>query len=175
MGRVKPELPHFKKRRNSYTPSEVEAEKEEFEKEDKGQEDLAYVETLVSRTVSYKIRTTHERSSRLENGHGQAHTRCASAVKDAYTSDGTPLSSTITSPNTLMNLEEMKMQVKDLNRELERMILRGAKYRVDLDSIEAKSEERRRLKDAISQTKKLQGSLWLLIVWWSPQCCLDSP
>ena len=53
-----------------------------------------------------------------------------------------------------MNLEEMELQVKGLNRELEGIILSGAKYRVDLDLIEAKSEERRKLKDAIIQTKR---------------------
>ena len=34
------------------------------------------------------------------------------------------------------------------------MILRGVKYRIDLDSIEAKSEERRRIKEAIIQAKR---------------------
>ena len=75
MGRVKPELSHLKKRKNAYTPSEEEAENEEFEKEDKGQEDLDYVETLLSRTVSYKSKTIHERCSRLENTHSQVHAR----------------------------------------------------------------------------------------------------
>ena len=131
----------------------MEAENEEFEKEDKGQEDLAYVETLVSRTVSYKSRTTHERSSRLENGHGPAHTRWGSSVKDADISDGTPTASTITSLNTPMNLEEMEKEAKDLDVELEKMVLRGVKHRIDLDSIEAKSEERKRIREAITQAK----------------------
>ena len=38
--------------------------------------------------------------------------------------------------------------------ELEKMVLRGVKHRIDLDSIEAKSKERKRIQEAITQAKK---------------------
>ena len=75
MRHLKPEHRHFKKRRNLYTPSGMEAESEELEEEDKGQRGHAYVETLVSRTVSYHRRTTIERSSRMKTGDRKTYTR----------------------------------------------------------------------------------------------------
>ena len=48
----------------------------------------------------------------------------------------------------------MEKEAKDLDVELEKMVLRGVKHRIDLDSIEAKSEERRRIKEAIIQAKR---------------------
>ena len=80
--------------------------------------------------------------------------RHASSEKVMDTSDDALLSSPPTSPNTYMNLEEMELQIEKLNRELGRIILNGAKSRVDLDLIEGKSEERRKLKNTIKQMKR---------------------
>ena len=48
----------------------------------------------------------------------------------------------------------MEKEAKDLDVELEKMILRGVKYRIDLNSIEAKSKERRRIKELQKKEKK---------------------
>ena len=133
MRRLKPEHPHFKKRRNLYTSSEMEEEGEELEEEDKEQGDHTYVETMVSRTVSYHRRTNLERSSKMKNGDRKAHTRWGPSVEDKKVSDGIPTESTITSSHTPMNLEDLEKEAKDLDEELEKMIMKGGKHRVDLD------------------------------------------
>ena len=51
--------------------------------------------------------------------------------------------------NTYKNLEEMEKEAKELDVELEKMVLKGAKHRVNLCLIEVKSGERRRLREAI--------------------------
>ena len=57
MGHVKPKQPLFRKRGSTYSSREMEEEYEEFDKRDRGQRDMAYVETFVSRTISYRNRS----------------------------------------------------------------------------------------------------------------------
>ena len=134
--------------------SGMEEESEELEKEDKEQRDHTYVETVVSRTVSYQRRTTLESSSRMKNGHRKAHTRWGPSVEDKNVSDGIPTESTITSSHTPMNLEDLEKEAKDLDEELEKMIMKGGKHRVDLDAIEERSEKRKKIREAITQARR---------------------
>ena len=132
----------------------MEEESEEFEEEDKEQRDHTYVETLVSKTVSYHRRTTLERSSKMKNGDRKTYTRCGPSVEDKKVSDGIPTESTITSSHTPMNLEDLEKEAKDLDEELEKMIMKGGKHKVDLDTIEERSEKRKKIREVITQARR---------------------
>ena len=140
---LEPEHPHLKKGRNLYTSGEMEEEDEELEEVDKEQRDHTYVETMISRTVSYHRRTTLERSSKMKNGDRKTYTRWGPSVEDKKVSDGIPTESTTTSSHTPINLEDLEKEAKDLDEELEKMIKKGGKHRLDLDAIEERSENGR--------------------------------
>ena len=53
-----------------------------------------------------------------------------------------------------MNLEDLEKEAKDLDEELEKIIKKGGKHRVDLDAIEERSEKRKRIREAITQARK---------------------
>ena len=84
----------------------------------------------------------------------KTHTRWGPSVEDKNVSDGIPTKSTITSSHTPMNLEDLEKEAKDLDEELEKMIMKGGKHRVDLDAIEERSEKRKRIREAITQARK---------------------
>ena len=61
----------------------------------------------------------------------QGYTRWGPSVD---ISGGTPSTSTSTSSNTYKNLE-MEKEAKEIDEELKKMVLKGAKHRVNLDLI----------------------------------------
>ena len=85
--------------------------------------------------------------------------------KDIDTSDDALLSSPPTPTDISLNLEEVDLQIEKLNRELEKIIANGAKSSVDLDLIEAKSEERREMKNTLKQKKKQMRPGYKNVKW----------
>jgi len=131
-------------------------------------EEFDHVEKVLSRTVSYKNQEMHRRSSKAENIRSQAYISHASSEKDIDTSDDALLPPPPPPPPDIsLNLEEVEMQIEKLDREFEKIIVNGAKssVSVDLDLIEAKSEERRKLKNTIKQIKKQMRSGYQNVKW----------
>jgi len=126
-------------------------------------EEFDHVEKVLSRTVSYKNQEIRRRSSKAENIRSQAYISRASS--DIDQSDGGLPPPPPPPPDINLNLEEVEMQIEKLDKEFQKIIVYGAKSSIDLDLIEAKSEERKKLKNTLKQIKKQMRSGYQNVKW----------
>jgi len=129
-------------------------------------DEFDHVERVLSRTVSYKNQEICKRSS-SKAGNFRSHAHISQASSDIDNSDDGILPPPPPPPDISLNLEAVEMQIEKLDREFEKIIVNGSKSRVDLDLIEKKSEERRKLKNTIKQIKKQMKCGYQNVEWES--------
>eukprot|EP00092_Neocalanus_flemingeri_P025881 GFUD01028048.1.p1 GENE.GFUD01028048.1~~GFUD01028048.1.p1 ORF type:complete len:1120 (+),score=253.78 GFUD01028048.1:169-3360(+) len=131
-------------------------------------DEFDHVESVLSRTVSYKNTELCKKSS-SKAGNFRNHAYISQTSSDFNNSDDGILPPPPPPPNISLNLEEVERQIEELDREFEKIIVNGSKSSVDLDLIEKKSDERRKLKNTLKQIKKQMKCGYQNVKWESVQ------
>ena len=124
------------------------------------------VERVLSRTVSYKRQETCQTSA-SKSGNFRSHANISQPSSDPDHSEDGLLPPAPPTPDISLNLEAVEMQIEKLEREFEKIISNSFKSHIDLDLIDKKSEERRKLKNTLKQLKKQMKCGYKNVKWLS--------